>query len=199
MQQRRTRQRADRVGLFLRISQHFDDDAEFMCSGVLQRFEIAHHAVFAIDMEEHLSLGLVTENKCNARLDRFDDRIDGRDHDRIARASNRDGTVANRRRTFEFDLVRRMHVLRTAHFDRTITKFGEGAFGQIENAARSGQVVGIGLLVERVRGGRFGGEFSIIRERFQNERILAQDAHRAVRTGAGRRCDGRAFEDLAAV
>ena len=92
-----------------------------------------------------------------------------------------------------------MHMLRAAHFDHAVANLGEGTSREIKLAARAGQMVGVGFLVEGVRRSRFGGEFSIIRQGFQHEGIFTQNAHRAVRAGAGGRGNRRAFEDLAAM
>ena len=53
--------------------------------------------------------------------------------------------------------------------DRAVAKFGEGAFGQIKNAAWSRQVIGVGLLIERVCSGRLGGELAVVGKGLEHE------------------------------
>ncbi len=86
-----------------------------------------------------------------------------------------------------------------ADLDPAAGKLGERAAGQVELAARAGQMVGIGLLVEGVGGRRLLGEAADGVERFEDEGVLAQGPEGAVGPRAGRRGDGRALEDLAHV
>ena len=59
---------------------------------------------------------------------------------------------------FELDAIgRRGPVAAPLHFDPAVAQLGEDAVFEVQHAARTGKMIGIGFFVERVGGGRLRG------------------------------------------
>ena len=119
--------------------------------GSLHRFMVAHHPVFAVQVEIDVNAVIVERQVTrNAGFDFIDDFIDPGDHDRVARSGDGQTAEAHPSRTFQFQGIRRFFMLRTAdvHF-AVIDRFKCAAF-QVQHAARSRQEVGIGFLIQCV-------------------------------------------------
>lgn len=168
--------------------------------GGFHRFVIAHHAVLSIQMEGHADAVIVQgEVACDAGLYLFKNIIDSGNHDRIARSGNGQAAETDPPRAFQLQRVRRRFMTRTADVNLAFVDGFEGASFQVQHAARTGQEIRIGLLVQRMRRRRGFGKLTLWIKRFQRKAAVVDNPHGAVGTGARRGGNGRAFEDLAAV
>ena len=131
---------------------------------------------------------------------RLQEGVNAGDHPRVAHSGDADRAAAGLSRPFELDTIgRRGVVAAPLHFHPTVAQLGEDAIFQVQHAARTGEVIGVGFFVERVGGGRGAGEAALGIERFQHERIAPQGAQHAVGAGAGGGSDGPALQDLSQV
>ena len=88
---------------------------------------------------------------------------------------------------------------RTADVNLAFVDGFEGASFQVQHAARTGQEIRIGLLVQRMRRRRRFGKLTLWIERFQRKAVVVDNPHSAIGSGARRGGYGRALENFAAV